>query len=31
MTKELQKEFDELTANLAILTNNNTKNIEKYI
>jgi len=31
MTKELQKEFDEITANLEILPTNNAKNVEKYI
>ena len=31
MIKELQKEFDEITANLEILPTNNAKNVEKYI
>ena len=31
MTDKLQKEFDEITANLEILPTNNAKNVEKYI
>ena len=31
MTKELQKEFDEILANLEILPTNNAKNVEKYV
>ncbi len=31
MTSELQKEFDEITANLEILPTNNAKNVEKYV
>jgi hypothetical protein len=31
MIDKLQKEFDEITANLEILPTNNAKNVEKYI
>ena len=31
MTDKLQKEFDEITANLEILPTNNAKNVEKCL